>query len=363
MLKIDAASILTAQGFVAGASTAFGDAGRVALGRLFDSVRAIFASRPPEFIGAVFSVVVPVDQPSLDVMMAPHGSMVFAADAAGVGAVLADNEPAHAVVIVVADMTFRVLLLPNQIDPTAIAAHAVVYHRKDAVERILAGTDDSPVPRLSNIGVSNFAEPTLSGLDEALDRYAQLALESTCLVLARVWEGGVNGPRLVLVNKPEHVMRDSLFDTLSKSLRRAHIVREHMTDATRPVDLHVSWTGSPAEAIIEIKWLGHAMKEAGKKGLTTYRASRAQEGADQLADYLDRKKSSGVEDMRSGYLVVFDARRRNVKDASTPVSRVDGLAFERETLTYSPDHSATRGDFAPPRRLFLRPRESALLAA
>jgi hypothetical protein len=42
--------------------------------------------------------------------------------------------------------------------------------------------------------------------------------------------------------------------------------------------------------IIEIKWMGDSLDEGREKISTSYREDRANEGAKQLADYLDQTK-------------------------------------------------------------------------
>jgi hypothetical protein len=56
-----------------------------------------------------------------------------------------------------------------------------------------------------------------------------------------VWEDGVDGPRLVLVNRPESIRRDSLVQALRLLLRDANARPEHNTDETEPVDIRVDW--------------------------------------------------------------------------------------------------------------------------
>jgi hypothetical protein len=362
-MKIDGGQALMLSAYVSGAHHTFGAAGHTALTALFDAVRKIYAARPPELISCSLTVLAPIDHSTVDALTGAHGSVESAASAEDIASIMAANIQNGVVVGIAADLTYRVAVTGAPVNPKVPASSAVVYHREAGIERILVGVRDDVVPRLSEVSVSNFAEPTFSGLEAMLDRYEALASESTCQVLATVWQGGVDGPRLVLVNRPEHVMRESLFDTLSKTLRKAHVTREHMTDARKPVDIHVDWIGSPAEALIEIKWIGKSMKPADKVGLFGFPESRAQEGANQLADYLDRKRSSSLNHARIGYLVVYDARRNNVKDPATPLSKKDALAFEKADLAYAPDHAENRTDFAQPRRWFLRPRESCFLDA
>jgi len=364
MLNFDAAQIIMLQAYVSGANDAFGLRGQQALTTLFNAVRQVLTARPPELIARAFTVLVPIDPAAADSLMAVHGAPTLMTAADDVAVFMAGHLDHSIVVALAADHTYRAVATLSAIDPVTSAATAVVYHREAGIERILAGGHDDAVPRLSTISTSSFAEPTFSSLDDALDRYKQVATESGCQILAQVWEGGVDGPRLVLVNKPEGIMRDSLFQALSMGIRPAHVTREHTADATKRVDIHVAWIGSPAEAVIEIKWIGKSMNPSGgQNALFGFSASRAQKGASQLADYLDRKRSASTNHSVRGYLVVYDARRRKLKGPLTPIKRADALAFENADLNYSPDYSANRSDFAAPRRWFLRPRESSFLEA
>lgn len=70
-----------------------------------------------------------------------------------------------------------------------------------------------------------------------------LAWATTTLSVTRDLFGnagvGVDGPRLVLVNRPESIMRDSLIQALQLVLRDANARPEHNTDETKPVDVRV----------------------------------------------------------------------------------------------------------------------------
>ena len=358
-VNLDNATILMTAAYIKNASDAFGPEGGTALRLLLDSVRLVLAERPPELIQHNLTVFVPVGGKDATAEASAHGAVITLADADAVADELSQSVDSDCLIAVAADRTFRFVRLTGAIDHLSIANDAVVYHRSGGIERIAAGQNDVTVLRLSQFSASAFADPTFSDLDDALDRYGRRARESACEILASVWEGGVDGPRLVLVNKPEHIMRESLFQALSMMLRRADVTREHTVDAEKPVDIRVAWTGSPAEALIEIKWLGRALTAPGSKApYQNYYAGRAKEGADQLANYLDLKKSSSAKQSVIGYLVIFDARRGAVKGPADNLAKDDALKFENDNIAYDPDHAAIRTDFKPPRRWFLRPRQS-----
>ena len=145
-------------------------------------------------------------------------------------------------------------------------------------------------------------------------------------------------------------------------LRDANARPEHNTDETKPVDVRVEWFASGASALIEVKWLGRstAASRQPSRGVTytEYGPRRAQEGADQLADYLDREARHTSSTKTQGYLAVFDARRKGVQGPFDALSAADALHFANDLLDYDPDHAASRSDFAQPVRFFLNPRKS-----
>ena len=216
------------------------------------------------------------------------------------------------------------------------------------------------MPALTTGAASNFAVATISDLEEALDRYRLEAAEASCPILEEVWIGGRNGHRLIFKNRPEATMRRSLERFLNTRIRGDVSVRpEHNTDESKPVDLIVNWFGSKVRALIEIKWLGDSLtKESDGTQFTTYRDARAQEGANQLVDYMDRERTTDATTALMGYLVVFDGRRNRVASPTTPLSAVDALYYRDRDIVLSRDYSSEREDVAPLVRYFMEPRAS-----
>lgn len=347
---------------------AFGDEGANGIRTLLNGVKLIFQRCPPEKVAGTLTVVVGVQATPLAPAIAALGSLASCADYADVGRFLIANPPAsHAVVEILSDGSFRVLALTDDIDLKALAQSALVYRFDPTAERILAKDYEDFILSVSPMLLSNFATPTLSSLEEAFDHYARYALETNCRLLKEIWEGGVDGPRLVLVNKPEAKMRDSLAQALELLLRDVTVKPEQNTDETKPVDVRVSWFASGATALIEVKWLGRSTAKSkdptAGTTYTEYGLTRAQSGADQLADYMDREVRHSGAIAPTGYLVVFDARRKGVKGADDALTAADAMAFANDTIDLDPDHSKTRTDFAPPVRFFLNPRKSHFKAA
>jgi hypothetical protein len=331
-------------------------------------VKLIYQRCPPEKVPGTLTVVVGIQATPLAPAVGVLGSPTACFDYADVGRFLVAN-PAdtHAVIEIMTDGSFRVLALLDDFDLKALAQSAMIYRFDRIAERILAKDHEDFVPSISPMLMSNFAVPTLSSLEEAFDYYAKYVLETNCRVLKDVWEGGVDGPRLVLINKPEARMRDSLAQALELLLREVTVKPEQNTDETKPVDIRVNWFASGATALIEVKWLGRSTAKSqdptAGPTYTEYGPPRAQAGANQLADYMDREVRHSGAIAPMGYLAVFDARRKGCKGPADALAESDAMAFASDAIKLDPDHSKIRPDFAPPVRFFLNPRKSFFKAA
>jgi hypothetical protein len=367
-INIENVQALVTNSYISHAEAAFGRAGTDGIKLLLNSVKLIFQQCPPERLPGTLTVVTGIAATPLSPVIGTFGSPTACADYVDVGRFLADSQPgSNAVVEITADGSFRLLVLTGDVDLNALAQSSLIYRFDGDAERILAKEHEDFVPLVSPILKSNFAVPTLHSLEEAFRYYREYARESKCRILKEIWEGGVDGPRLVLVNKPEAKMRDSLAQALELLLRDVTVKPEQNTDETKPVDLRLNWFASGATALIEVKWLGKATAKSKTQGLeatyTEYAASRAQSGADQLADYMDREVRHSNAIAPLGYLVVFDARRKGTKGMADQLTESDAMAFAKETLVFDPDHSKSRPDFAEPVRFFMNPRKSFFLAA
>lgn len=367
-ISIENVQALVTNAYLSQAESAFGAVGADAIKKLLNSVKLIFQRCPPEALSGSLTVLVGVTATPLSPAVSALGPPINCKDYIEIGQhVMGLPHATHAVVEVCADGTFRLIALANDIDLKVLAQDAVIYRYDGNAERILAKHHEAFVPSVSPLLKSNFAVPTLGTLEEALNFYAQYALESKCRILKDVWEGGVDGPRLVLVNKPEARMRDSLTQALELLLRDATVKPEQNTDETKPVDIRVNWFASGAVALIEVKWLGKStaisQTASPEPTYTEYGLPRAQSGAKQLADYMDREVRHSTATAPRGYLVIYDARRQGTKGAADRLSAADAMAFESSSLVFNPDHAKERTDFAEPVRFFLNPRKSLFLAA
>ena len=158
--------------------------------------------------------------------------------------------------------------------------------------------------------------------------------------------------------KPEKGMRRSLESYLEATLRLTKGVElrpEQNVDETKPVDIKVTFTHANRRALIEIKWMGDSAPRPGETGAHhKFRTKAATDGAKQLANYLDLDKPRSTEQIVTGYLVVFDARRGGVKPDTTEIDSKRGMQYEQQEITFDPKILA-RPDFAPPRRMFMEP--------
>ena len=102
----------------------------------------------------------------------------------------------------------------------------------------------------------------------------------------------------------------------------------------------------------QVAWL---LRRYGRPRTADHKNPRAQEGADQLADYLESQRQTTPSRVAQGYYVIVDGRRLGLHQGDTTISVANGMHFENKELTFNPDHHSTRDDFDPPYRMFARP--------
>ena len=249
------------------------------------------------------------------------------------------------------------LFLRSDLDQDCVndlAPHAVVYRYSNRTDEFFAGTKQMKVFRLDPSALSQFSLPTFATLREALKNYAVNSVrESTCLILRDIWR---DTNRIFLKAKPEAKMRDSLTQFLRNRLGADYdVMPEQNVDEHHPVDIKI-WprlTNSRL-MLIEIKWLGDSANEEGRI-TARHRNFRAQEGADQLADYIEMQIQSTPSRLCHGYYVIIDARRRALVQGMTAITMSDGLHYENHRLQFDPAHHESRIDFDKPYRMFARP--------
>lgn len=237
-------------------------------------------------------------------------------------------------------------------DIEELSTEAIVYVYKDGAERFVIDRATYTITNPAPMHVSVFARPTFSLLSDALEDYRARVVRNTgCFILAEAWS---DEKRLFLRTKPEATMRRSLHQYLRTVFRNAEVRPEQVVDESHPVDIKITWFDTNKRAIIEIKWLGQSRDDNGQFK-TAYSASRARDGAQQLADYLDADRTAGPGLRTHGYLVVFDARRRGLTESTVSLNETDGHHYRDAEIEYQPAYHETRDDFAPPVRLFAEP--------
>ena len=210
-------------------------------------------------------------------------------------------------------------------------------------------------------GPTSFGGPFYEDLDDALSVYEQRMLKPmACHRLRQIWDD--EELQLVLVNGPEHIMRDSLTQFLIGSLRQQEnvlVLPEQNVDETHPVDIEVQWDGAKRLALIEIKWLGKSRHVTEPRVSTDYSASRAVSGLKQLADYIDAMNDRAGWASVVGYLAIFDARRRGGSTLTGPLSSTDALYYSSESIAF-PTALIARHDLRTPLRWFMKPDDRAI---
>ena len=361
MLNLQAVQKAATMIFWHDARDVFGEDGVTCLKNLLNSIRVFFQAVPPDQMSTTFIFVLRMRGDGVGEIgdgIMPIATALRVDDLAGHKKRMED---ASAILIDVRkDEQFD--LFSSMVTPSleALSQTSLVFVNRDGVDQFLIGGRSRMMPPLATGAPSNFAVATVADLEEALEKYRQVAENVSCPILEHVWIGCRDGHRLVFRNKPESTMRRSLEWFLNTRIRGDVSVRsEHNTDESKPVDIIVNWFGSKMRALIEIKWVGESLT-SGSNGtrFTTFRDARAQEGASQLADYLDRESSTDPTTSLKGYLVVFDGRRRNVTTPDTPLTSANALYYRNKDISLTRDIAAERADMAALVRYFLEPRSS-----
>lgn len=238
----------------------------------------------------------------------------------------------------------------------------IVYtYKGPSQEAFIVADVEVTIPPLDG-HLSRYAVPYFSSLEAALDNYAeQCARLSQCPRLRNAWR---DDTRLIFAPKPEHHMRDSLIFWLRNTLRghsEIEVMPEQNVNASRPVDIKVHWSVGRQISMMEVKWLGKSAKENATSWGSQYPASRAQEGLEQLATYLDLYRAEAPHFDARGHLVVFDGRREGLALTGAPLPRSKAFKHQHNPPNYD-SALLRRSDMGSPKRFFLEPDEKALSA-
>lgn len=244
--------------------------------------------------------------------------------------------------------------IDSKFDINSNRQNAIIYsfEKKTETEIIFGKVNENILPKIPDSD-SYFAIQTYKKLNLALEDYAsKIARYSECNHLKDVWN---DENRIFFKPKPEHILRDSLTDFLKKRLRNTEVRPEQNVDKSHPVDIKVTWSLASHLALIEIKWIGKSIKNGKASGYTKKRATtRINDGAKQLANYLDENEKQAPNKRTEGYLVIFDARRE-YDGTLTQINRARGMKYVNDNIPLTPDYHTTRPDFAKPVRFFMEP--------
>ena len=192
-------------------------------------------------------------------------------------------------------------------------------------------------------------------LNEALVDYKNERVKNvSCEHLKKCWDDNM---WIYLINKPEKCMQISLSEFLKSRIRGVNVNREFNLGASKPVDVRVYWREANRAALIELKWLGQSLKEDGTIG-TSYSNNRANEGMEQIKEYIDLNNGDNPTTITKGYLVVIDARRRNITSSKvSSISREDGFHYASKNLNINADKQywSTYPNIEYPIRMFVEP--------
>lgn len=254
--------------------------------KLFRFITNIYVQMPSELINwrfKVVSVIGQYDTNGKDVLHIDQFKSAFCGECA---------------IIMLSESTFVL----ESLDTTFIGqAHISYFFNSPLNEQLYIDDEFIPLTEYYDSAISSiFAYPVYKELDEAICNYDQTrARNSACGILKQAWK---DDSRKEFCAKPEHFMRDSLYQYLDAVLRSHSVKREQNVDESHPVDVKVTWPIISNVALIEVKWLGDS-------GSTKHRDQRANDGAKQLIDYIHASYVEEPDKNFIGYLAVFDGRR------------------------------------------------------
>ncbi len=320
-----------------------GARGGVRLREVLAALRIIYDRRPPETFEEGLTVLA-----TLDPELRPHRPT----DARIVTAVQLGRVPREGGTIQILPNGGLVAWEDQPRDLEGLSEVAVVYTLRREQEAFVVGKDLKIVPN-PNGYPSAFAAPGFFLLEEALTYYEeQLARRSTCHILRQAWH---DEGRLLFRNKPESIMRKSLAQHLRWALRdHAEIREEQNVTETRPVDVKVTWSNTELLSLIEIKWVGKSVNQAGTgMGKQFSAPGRTDEGVRQLVEYLEGNLNDAPTKHCKGYLVLYDGRRYGVTAVPPAANLQQALYYQDREIPW-PEHPERR-DFGEPKRFYLEP--------
>ncbi|HYA39975.1 MAG TPA: hypothetical protein VEF34_01625 [Syntrophobacteraceae bacterium] len=330
---------------------AYGDIGTVLLRKILITLRKLYEYIEPEKIRGKLIVLISIND---EAICDPSSSKTFTSIDYLAQEFLYESGQITWIIQIFEDGKFK-LWRELSIDTSRISESAVVYSYQARNEYFVIKGYERLICNPSPVHSSVFAMPTFGHLSDALEDYKRRSIRySSCEIFRQTWHGGQNSNRLFFKTKPEKTMRRSLAQFLNNVIRDAEVRPEQNVDESHPVDIKVTWMFTNRLALIEIKWLGKSLAETGDITVD-YTESRANGGAKQLADYLDRNRSRSPAHQTVGYLVVIDGRRRGLTESSHAITYENGMWYKDREISYDPEYHVVRDDFAKPIRMFAEP--------
>lgn len=321
----------------------YGEAGMAALRLLARGLELIGQQLAYELLGDGLTVFA-----TLDPSARPLSEL-------GAASLRAEQLPAavrHSATIQVLDEAM--IVSDQSLDLADLSAAAVVY-RFDEQDYLVLRGELWPVTNPTSFP-SRWRSPTFFDLTDALDHYqTAVARVCRCPYLLRVWHDPDR--RWLLINRPEKTLQDSLEQHLVSSLRlgRVEVRREQPVGEAKPPDIKVTWSQTNRLALIEVKWMGASVHASEPRISWEPDEREVNEGARQLVGYLERNARETPEHQTMGFLVVFDARRKDLTYETVELTREQAFFYANRDVRYDPDFAAERRDFAQPLRCFMEP--------
>lgn len=146
-------------------------------------------------------------------------------------------------------------------------------------------------------------------LDEYAKQYVTKQINYMCFfadnpTLCRIDSSLVK--RNILKNKPEHYMRDQLCQYLTDHMQYTFNVEVELSQSKKRNDIYFEVKGELY--FIEIKWIGVSINNKGTALAKPYGEERVKEGVLQTLEYIRELLNTSEKSLRTGYLLVYDAR-------------------------------------------------------
>lgn len=123
----------------------------------------------------------------------------------------------------------------------------------------------------------------------------------------------------LLNNKPEELFREDIRNYIKRHMKVV-VTREVTLESLDRLDIELTDEVGKDLYFIEIKWVGESIGADGDKIGTVYSQSRINPNAvKQVLEYIDQLLKEG-ENIKIGYLAVFDARKEDLPDTGGTIS-------------------------------------------